>query len=162
MKRAVWERKFLKRVWLINIIVAVFVFARSPHKKDLLFVYLFNAVTNIIIDNILVTQKILEYPTRLFPKTFRTNIVFDLVTYPTITMLYNHVTHKDKIFVSSLKLLLFIVPILPVEAWAVTKTQLIKWGKGWGLFESFLTLFIKSLSLRVLVHFFKKRTATER
>ncbi|MEK1829784.1 CBO0543 family protein [Priestia megaterium] len=53
-----------------------FVF-RKPPIKDWLLAYVFNALTNGIIDKFIVTHGLLRYPTRLLKKQFRINVLFD-------------------------------------------------------------------------------------
>nr|WP_208379619.1 CBO0543 family protein [Alkalibacillus almallahensis] len=121
---------------------------RKPPIKNWLLVYLFNAVTNTIIDNFLVSHKILRYPVRFFPKVFKTHILFDFLMYPTFDILYNQITEKDKLFSIVYKLIYFVVPMLFIEIWAVKKTNLIEWKKWWKWYHTFLGYIFKSLVTR--------------
>lgn len=129
---------------------------RKPPIKDWIIVYLFNAVTNGIIDNFITSYKVVEYPVRYFPKVFKSHILFDFLIYPTFTILYNQITENDKTLATFCKLLYFTIPMFLIEYWAVRKTNLIKWEKGWGWYHTFISVTIKSLATRIFIGFIRK------
>jgi hypothetical protein len=128
-----------------------FLVLRKPPIKDWLIVYLFNAATNGVIDIFLTTFKIVRYPVRFFPKIFSANLLFDYLVYPSLTILYNQMTEKDKPIAIFYKLLYFTVPMFFIEYWAVRKTNLIKWNKGWKWYHTFISVTIKSLLTRCVI-----------
>ncbi|WP_256243729.1 CBO0543 family protein [Bacillus sp. V3B] len=74
------ERKFSKlflRLTLVVALGALPITLRKPPIKDWIIVYLFNAVTNGIIDNIFTSLKIIKYPVHLLPKLFEKSVNFD-------------------------------------------------------------------------------------
>ena len=113
-------------------------------------IYIYNA-TNGLVDKVLTTYNIVEYPSRFFSKFFRTHILFDYLIYPTFTVLYNQMTMKDKPFAIVYKLVLITLPAFLVELWAVKKTNLIKWNKGWKWYHTFGGVVIKSLMTRSFI-----------
>lgn len=125
---------------------------RKPPIKDWLLVYLWNAVTNGIIDKIVVSYNTVKYPTRLLPKIFKINFLFDYLLYPTMTVIFNQLTEKDhKPFIIFIKLFCFTIPMILVELWAERKTGLIKFKKGWKWYHSFISLNVKSLVTRLWI-----------
>jgi hypothetical protein len=58
---------------------------------------------------------------------------------------------KDKPFASFYKLFYFTIPMFFVEFWAVRKTDLIKWNKGWKWYHTFISITIKSLCTRLFI-----------
>ncbi|OLO37955.1 hypothetical protein BTR23_12395 [Alkalihalophilus pseudofirmus] len=129
---------------------------RKPPIKDWILVYLYNAVTNVIIDKILTTLNVVKYPVRLFSKFFDISIVFDLFVYPFITILYNQLTYKDKPFAIVYKIFLFAFPMLIFELWLEKKTSLIKWKKGWNWYHTFFSIILKSLFTRMIIGTIRK------
>ncbi|WP_332695080.1 CBO0543 family protein [Halalkalibacter lacteus] len=119
--------------------------------KDWILVYVYNAVTNGIIDKMIVKRNIVQYPVRLLPKLFNIHILFDFFVYPTITVMYNQITYKNKPLLIFYKLLYFTIPMLLLELWAEKKTDLIKWNKGWKWYHTLITITIKSSITRSVI-----------
>lgn len=129
---------------------------RKPPLKDWLLVYLWNAVSNIIIDHCIVSTRIVKYPVRLLPKKFKSNVLFDFLLYPAVTVVYNQQTKDDKFITSLYKLLMFVVPMTIIEQIAEKNTKLIKFKKGWKWYHSFVSLYIKSLLDRLWMGWVKR------
>ncbi|WP_312889164.1 CBO0543 family protein [Desertibacillus haloalkaliphilus] len=129
---------------------------RKPPIKDWLLVFLWNAVTNGIIDKVVVSYNTVKYPVRLLPKMFKTNILFDFLLYPVVTIIYNQLTEKDKPLVIFLKLFYFTIPMILIELYAERKTGLIKFKRGWRWYHSFISLNIKSLLTRLWIGWVRK------
>ncbi|NRD79583.1 hypothetical protein HPT25_19670 [Bacillus sp. BRMEA1] len=151
MKKNKFEITFLKTILIINLILLFPVLIRKRPIKDWLLAYLFNAVTNSLADNYLTEKRTVEYPVRLLHKRFKTHVLFDYLIYPTMTVIYNQITMKDKPLVIALKTLFFTIPMFCIEFWAVRKTDLIRWNHGWKWYHSFLGVTIKSLMTRFFI-----------
>lgn len=67
------EILFLNGLLILSIAMLPVIMKRQP-KRDWLFVYAFNAITNIILDK-WATKNFISYPTRLLPKIFNIHIV---------------------------------------------------------------------------------------
>ncbi|OEH85340.1 hypothetical protein BHU72_04400 [Desulfuribacillus stibiiarsenatis] len=150
------DKLFLRATTVLTLLSLMILLFRKPPMKDWVIVYLFNAVTNGIIDNFMTSYKILKYPVRFFPNVFKTHVLFDFLIYPTFTVLYNQVTEKDKPLAIFYKLLYFTVPMFFIEYWAVKKTNLIKWEKGWEWYHTFISVTIKSLVTRFVIGIIRK------
>ncbi|QDI92513.1 hypothetical protein EPH95_16040 [Salicibibacter halophilus] len=124
--------------------------------KDWVIAYLFNGITNGIIDNILASYKVLAYPVRHFPKLFNTSLLFDVLVYPTFTVFFNQWTDKDKPKIIFLKLLALTIPANLVEWLIEKKTNLVKWNKGWNFWYSLISSTLKSLITKSFVVFVRK------
>ncbi|OIJ12033.1 hypothetical protein BKP35_11120 [Anaerobacillus arseniciselenatis] len=156
MKGNKYDKLFLRTATVLTLLSLMILLFRKPPIKDWVIVYLFNAVTNGIIDNFMTSYKIVKYPVRFFPKVFKTHILFDFLVYPTLTILYNQVTEKDNYVAIFYKLLYFTVPMFFIECWAVKKTNLIKWEKGWEWYHTFVSVTIKSLVTRFIIGIIRK------
>ncbi|SDI28964.1 CBO0543 family protein [Alteribacillus bidgolensis] len=149
------DELFLGGLLVLGLGILPFIF-RKPPIKDWLLVYLWNAVTNIIIDHCIVSADIVRYPIRLLPKTFKSNVLFDFLLYPAMTIAYNQKTKDDKFITSLFKLLIYIVPMTIIEELAEKKTKLITFKKGWKWYHSFFSLYIKSLLDRLWIKWVRR------
>lgn len=151
MKRKKVQRKFLRYVLFINLLVLIPLFLRKKPIKDWVIVYLYNALTNGIIDQVLTKLKIVRYPVRFFPKLFNVHLLFDLLIYPTFTILYNQITYKDTILPIIYKLFLLTLPPFFIEFWAERKTDLVHWSKKWKWYHTYFSIILKSLTTRMFI-----------
>lgn len=154
MKSKKNEKKFLFVLLIFSIGILPVLFKRPP-KKDWLFVFSFNAITNVILDK-WVTKKFISYPTRLLPNIFNIHILYDALIYPVFSVIYNQLTSKDNSIAIVSKLLFFSIPLTIFEFWAERKTGLIKWRNGWQWYHTFLSVSLKSLFTRGLVSIFRR------
>ncbi|MED4219550.1 hypothetical protein P4671_26615 [Priestia megaterium] len=144
MKRKKKDRLFLKCITVIFVGSLPFILKKTPI-KDLLLVLFMNGYTNAIVDRFLVNRQILEYPVRFIPKEFKSNVLFDFLCLPTVSLWLYHLTKNDNPFKIVYKIVLTISSLFLVELWAEKNTKLIKWKKGWKWYHSLI-----SLNLRVL------------
>ncbi|WP_100012901.1 CBO0543 family protein [Lentibacillus sediminis] len=145
--------KFILRGSLIFTLIClpIFLLRKKPSIKDWLLAYLFNGITNGFIDNVLASHKLLQYPVRYLPKTFKSNVLFDFLVYPTFTVFFNQLTDKDKPKTILLKLLAFTVPTTLFEYLIEKNTNLLKWNKKWKWYHTLISMTLKSLVTRGVV-----------
>lgn len=136
---------------ILNLGVLLPIIHRKSPIKDWIIVYLFNAVTNGIIDNALTKNKIIKYPNRLFPKIFDTHLLFDFFLYPTFTIVYNQMTAKDNTFAIIYKLFVITIPVFLIEFLAERKTNLVDWTRKWRWYHTFFSIILKSLLTRLFI-----------
>ncbi|CAM4269832.1 CBO0543 family protein [Paenibacillus tarimensis] len=160
MKKIKTNQQALAALCVLFLGLLVYAFRRPP-RKDWMLAYLFNAASNMAIDNVVVNKGYIEYPVRLFPKIFETHLLFNLFYYPTATILYNQMTYRDKPLHQLYKVFIFSVPLVFIEAWANANTKLVKWKKGWRWYHTFLGITIKSLITRWIVQLARYITSKE-
>ncbi|MBB6450830.1 hypothetical protein HNR44_002820 [Geomicrobium halophilum] len=124
--------------------------------KDWVLAYLWNGLTNGMIDTFVASYKFVQYPVRFFPNVFPINVLFDYIVYPTVTILINQMTEKDQPKTILFKILAFTAPMTVLEYLMEKKTNLIKWSKRWKWYHTFVTMTFKSITTRVLVGFVRK------
>ncbi|MFC0471744.1 CBO0543 family protein [Halalkalibacter kiskunsagensis] len=149
--RNIQIQKNVLRILSVITLGVLFLLLRKRPTKDWVVAYLFNAVSNGIIDKMVVKHKLVKYPVRLFPQFFNIHILFDFLIYPTITVMYNQITYKNKPLAIIGKIFLFTIPMLIIEFWAEKQTDLIEWKKGWGWSHTLIGLTIMSLLARLFV-----------
>lgn len=145
-------QKFVLRLLLLGGISSLPFLFKKPPLKDWLLIYSLTAVISGIVDTILISKKYLEYPVRLLPNFFKIHFVFDFVLCPIIMVWYAQLTYKDKLPKIILKLLPFTTIHIIIESIAEKNTHLIKWKNGWHWYHSFITMTIKYLGIRLLIH----------
>ncbi|WP_084372206.1 CBO0543 family protein [Halalkalibacter krulwichiae] len=150
MNKTKVEKSALRVLLLFSIILLPFLLRRPPI-KDWLLAFLLNAYSNVLIDKVIIHSGMLDYPIRVLPKKFNTNILFDHIIYPTFSVIVNQVTRYDKPLISALKIILMVLPINFIEFLAERKTDFIKWKKGWKWYHSFVSMCLKSMLNRYLV-----------
>lgn len=151
MRKNRLEKRLLLYILILNFGFLLPIIQRKSPIKDWIIVYLFNAVTNGMIDNVLTKNKIIKYPNRLLPKIFKSHILFDFFLYPTFTVIYNQMTVNDKIFGIIYKLIVITIPVFLIEFLAERKTNLVEWTRKWRWYHTFFSIIIKSLATRFLI-----------
>ena len=150
MKSKKLERRFLKCITVIFLGSLPFVLKKTPVKDSLLVLFL-NGYTNAIVDRFLVNRRILQYPIRFIPKEFKSNVLFDFLCLPTVSLWLYHLTKNDNPFKIVYKIVLTISSLFLVELWAEKYTKLIKWKKGWKWYYSLFSLNVRVLFSRLVI-----------
>lgn len=156
MKKNKMEKQLLKGLLIVNLLILLPILYRKPPIRDWIIVFVYNAITNGLVDMILTSHKVIRYPVRFLPKKFKIHILFDFLIYPTFTVFYNQLTKRDKPFAVLYKLILFTIPFYFIELWAERKTKLIEWKKDWKWYYSFLSIIFKSLITRLVIEVLRK------
>ncbi|MRX74335.1 hypothetical protein GJU40_19635 [Bacillus lacus] len=145
-----FEKRFLRFITGAALLLLFFLLRKGP-LKDWLLSYLFNAYTNGILDQYLASNHYIRYPVRYFKKEFKSNILFDYLLYPTMSLFINKITYGNRPFVIVIKVCLVTTSMLLVELWAEKNTNLIRWGRGWDWKHTLFGLTAKSLLNRSII-----------
>jgi len=156
MEKNKMEKRFLRGLLIGNLLILLPILYRKPPIRDWIIVYVYNAITNGLLDMPLTHHKVIRYPVRFLPKKFKIHILFDFLIYPTFTVFYNQLTKKDKPFVVIYKLVLFTIPPFFIELWAERKTKLIEWKEGWRWYHTYFSIILKSLLTRLVIEALRK------
>ncbi|MBU8691268.1 CBO0543 family protein [Priestia megaterium] len=150
MKSKKLERRFLKYITVIFLGSLPFVLKKTSIKDSLLVLFM-NGYTNAIVDRFLVNRQIIQYPIRFIPKEFKSNVLFDFLCLPTVSLWLYHLTKNDNPFKIVYKIVLTISSLFLVELWAEKNTKLIKWKKGWKWYHSLISLNVRTLLSRLVI-----------
>ncbi|WP_184662963.1 CBO0543 family protein [Texcoconibacillus texcoconensis] len=145
------EKKFLWALFGLGIIAFPWVIFRKAPLKDWVIVYFIVGFVSGIIDNIVTAKGFLRYPVKAFPRFFNVSCTFDFVVCPLMNVIYNQVTYHDKPHKTVLKLFLFITPMTLFETFLEKNTNLIQWRMGWKWYHTYVSIFIKYLSVRFIM-----------
>jgi hypothetical protein len=133
---------------------------RKEPKKDWIIVFLLKTLLSGFLGNIIAANKLVEFPVRLFPKAFKSSIVYDWLLFPLMCVFYNQTTYKSKMPNIILQALFYSIPMTIVEYILERKTNLIKYRK-WKWYYTLLSLFVTFLSVRGAIGFIRRITQSE-
>ncbi|USL45400.1 CBO0543 family protein [Priestia megaterium] len=119
--------------------------------KDSLLILFMNGYTNAIVDRFLVNRNILSYPVRFIPKEFKSNVLFNFLYLPTVSLWLYQLTKNDKPFKIIFKIVSIVSSLFLFELWAEKNTKLIKWKKEWKWYYSLISLNIRTLFSRLVI-----------
>lgn len=148
--------KVILKILLYSGLSSIIILLRKPPIKDWIIVLSVTGLVSGIVDIILVSKKVLDYPLRLYPKKFKIHFLFDFILCPVVSILYNQVTFKDKALKTILKLFPFTIIHVFLEILAVKYTELIRWKNGWSWYHTFITMNVKYLSIRLFIEMVRK------
>ncbi|WML26882.1 CBO0543 family protein [Neobacillus sp. OS1-33] len=161
------EKRLLNLLTALCVVSLPFLFNGSKMRESLV-IFFSKGVLATLVDAYVVGTKRVEYPVRPFTKIFKTNIIYDILFFPLLSVVWVKITYNDKIWKMLLKSLLFSVP-MSVGQWYMEKnTKLFKWKK-WTALHTFgsvnFTLFtIRGFVglIKLLDKFKSKRSITEK
>lgn len=108
-----------------------------------------------LLDAYVVGTNKVEYPVRPFPKIFKTNIVYDMLFFPLLSVIWVKLSYHDKLPKILLKSLIFSVPMSLGQWFFEKNTSLFKW-KRWSPFHTFVSVNFTLFLIRGLVGLIKK------
>jgi hypothetical protein len=161
------EKRLLNLLTALCVVSLPFLFKGSKMRESLV-IFFSKGVLATLVDAYVVGTKRVEYPVRPFTKIFKTNIIYDILFFPLLSVIWVKITYNDEIWKMLLKSLLFSVP-MSVGQWYMEKnTKLFKWKK-WTALHTFgsvnFTLFtIRGFVglIKLLDKFKRKQSITEK
>ncbi|MDP4107710.1 MAG: CBO0543 family protein, partial [Bacillota bacterium] len=119
-----------------------------------LLIFFSKGVIATLIDAYVVGKQKLEYPVRPFPKIFKTNIIYDMLFFPILSVIWVKISYNDNFGKILLKSLIFSVP-MSVGQWFMEKnTGFFKWKK-WSPFHTFASVSFTLFTIRGFVGLLK-------
>jgi hypothetical protein len=112
------------------------------------------------LDSIFIKRKRYEYPVRPFSKTFDTNILFDLLFFPLLSVIWVRWTYNYKPAATLLISLVFSVPMSFAQWFMEKKTNLFKW-KAWSVYHTFASINFTLFTIRGFAELLKIITKKE-
>lgn len=124
---------------LIFGLLSLITLIRKP-VKDWILCFFFKGFVSGFIDSFVLNKwDKLSYPVRFFPKTFKINILYDLLLFPIACVWFNQWTYRAPIKDIFIKVFFFSIPMTIIETVAEKKTRLLKF-KDWTSWHSLLSL----------------------
>ncbi|MEH7386060.1 CBO0543 family protein [Bacillus sp. JJ1521] len=148
------ERKLLNLLTLLCVVSLPLLFKGSKMLENLV-VFFSKGVLATLVDAYVVGTKRIGYPVRPFKKIFKTNIVYDMLFFPLLSVVWVRMTYNDKFPKILLKSLLFSVPMSIGQWFLESNTRLFKWNK-WSPFHTFLSVNFTLFTIRGFISLVKK------
>ncbi|WP_058002279.1 CBO0543 family protein [Heyndrickxia sp. FSL K6-6286] len=147
------EKRLLHLLFTLCMLCLPFLFRGSKMRENLV-VFFSKGVIATLIDAYVVGTKRIEYPVRPFPKIFKTNIVYDILFFPLLSVIWVKLSYNDSFGKILLKSLLFSVP-MSLGQWYLEKySKLFKWKK-WSPLHTFGSVSFTLFTIRGLVGLIK-------
>ncbi|MET3697598.1 hypothetical protein SAMN05877753_106196 [Bacillus oleivorans] len=153
------DRSILHLITISGLVGSYLAF-RKGSIKDWFLVYLFKGIISSLIDTPIAKNKLVQYPTRYFSRSYDTNIIFDYIVFPMVCVVYSRITNKMKGLSAILSVFFLSIPMTLVEEWLQRKTKLINYSRQWNWLNTLIYLTLTFWSSRVFVtsvRFFDKK-----
>ncbi len=131
-----------------------FLFIGSKVWENLV-IFFSKGVLSTLIDAYVVGTKRIEYPVRPFPSIFKTNIIYDMLFFPLLSVLWVKQSYNDNLRGILLKSLTWSIPMSAAQWYLERNSRLFKWRK-WTAFHTFTSVSFTLLTIRGLVAVIKK------
>ncbi len=123
--------------------------------RENLVIFFSKGVIATLIDAYVVGTKKLEYPVRPFPKIFKTNIIYDMLFFPLLSVIWVKLSYNDHFGKILLKSFIFSVPMSIAQWYFEKNSSLFKWKK-WTAFHTFGSVNFTLFLIRGLVGLLKQ------
>ncbi|MEK4220705.1 CBO0543 family protein [Bacillus sp. FSL W8-0116] len=140
---------------IIGIALLLFRFRKKTLIKDSILVFLLKAYFSTFIGIFVAKEKLIEYPVRFLSKYFDTSIVFESFLYPIMCVYFFQTTYHSKFPGIVLQCALYTAALTIIEVLCEKYTDLIEYH-NWTWMYSFITIFLLSLFVRILVQWINK------
>jgi hypothetical protein len=129
------EKKMLLGLFALCIVSLPFLFKGSKMRENLV-IFFSKGILSTLLDAYVVGSKRIEYPVRPLPKIFKTNIIYDMLFFPLLSVIWVKQSYNDNLGKILLKSLTWSIP-MSVGQWYLEKnSRLFKWKK-WSIFHTF-------------------------
>ncbi|MDQ6598188.1 hypothetical protein E2K98_19580 [Bacillus salipaludis] len=148
------EKKLLNLLTALCLVSLPFLFRGSKMRENLV-IFFSKGVLATLVDAYVVGTKRIDYPVRPFPKIFKTNIIYDMLFFPILSVIWVKISYNDNLVKILLKSLIFSVP-MSIGQWYFEKnSRLFKWKK-WSPFHTFGSVNFTLFTIRGFVGLIKK------
>ncbi|WP_066392379.1 CBO0543 family protein [Neobacillus mesonae] len=148
------EKKLLNLLTGLCVVALPFLFKGSKMRENLL-IFFSKGVLATLVDAYVVGTKRIEYPVRPFGKIFKTNIIYDILFFPILSVIWVKMSYNDNFWKILLKSLVFSVPMSFGQWYFEKNSRLFKWKK-WSPFHTFGSVNFTLFMIRGLVGLIKK------
>ncbi|MBT2661962.1 CBO0543 family protein [Bacillus sp. ISL-45] len=147
------EKKLLRLLVSLCFISLPFLFKGKKMRENLV-IFFSKGVLATLVDAYVVGTKRVEYPVRPFPKVFRTNILYDILFFPILSVIWVRISYNDNLLRILLKSLIFSIPMSYGQWFMEKNTKLFKWNK-WSPFHTFVSVNFTLFTIRGFVGLLK-------
>ncbi|MEK3808694.1 CBO0543 family protein [Metabacillus sp. SLBN-84] len=148
------EKKLLKGLFGLCVVLFPFAMKRSA-LKEVLIIFLGKGVISTLMDVFYVRTKRIAYPVRPLPHIYKTNILYDFLFFPLLSVFWIRQCYKDRLPMVLLKSLTWSVP-MSIGQWYLEKTTNLFHWKRWTIFHTFGCVTFTLLAIRGLIEMVKR------
>ncbi|KYD11261.1 hypothetical protein B5V88_06160 [Heyndrickxia sporothermodurans] len=148
------EKKLLNLLTVLCLVSLPFLFKGTKMRENLL-IFFSKGVLATLVDAYVVGTKKVEYPARPFRKIFKTNIIYDMLFFPILSVIWVKLSYNDDLWKILLKSLLFSVPMSIGQWYFERNSRLFKWKK-WSPFHTFGSVSFTLFTIRGFVGLIKE------
>ncbi|WP_312093454.1 CBO0543 family protein [Niallia sp.] len=116
-------------------------------RRDNFLIFFSKGVLATLIDAYVVGTKKIAYPARPFPKIFKTNIIYDILFFPLLSVVWVKMSEQDRLGKKLLKSLMFSVPMSLGQWYFEKNSKLFKWKK-WSPLHTFASVNFTLFTIR--------------
>jgi hypothetical protein len=145
-------------LWAFLIIGMVLLFfsLRKPLIKDSVLVFLMKAYFSSFFGTIVAEANLIEYPVRFLGQYFETSIIFEYFLYPIMCVYFYQTSYRSSFLGIIVQCALYTAALTILEVLCEKYTNLIEYHR-WTWMYSFITIFILSFLVRMLMVLINKR-----
>jgi hypothetical protein len=148
------EKKLLNLVLVMSMVSLPFLFRGSKMRENLV-IFFSKGVLATLVDAYVVGSKKIAYPVRPFPKIFKTNILYDMLFFPILSVIWVRMSYNDSFGKILLKSLIFSVPMSIGQWYFERNSRLFEW-KRWTPLHTFGSVSFTLFTIRGFVGLIKK------
>ena len=150
------EKILLRFLFASSLAAAPFILKRNNLLMNLT-VFFAKCVLSSSIDSFFIKRGKISYPVRPLAKVFDTNILYDLLFYPLLSVIWVKWSYQSKPLKLIARSLFFSVPMTLLQWFLERKIDLFRW-KSWSVFHTFASINFTLFTIRGLVGLIKKIT----
>jgi hypothetical protein len=154
-KIILWSFFIIGLILLFFILRKPIIKERKPIIKDTILVFLLKSYFSTFIGVFVAKEKMIEYPVRFLSKYFDTSIIFESFLYPIMCVYFFQTTYHSKFLGIVVQCALYTSALTIIEVLCEKYTNLIKYHT-WTWMYSFVTIFLLSLFVRMLIQWMNK------
>lgn len=124
---------------------------------DWLIIFLFTSYISVIAGTVVVEEKMLVYPVKIFEKHFESSLQFEMLILPVICLYFYQTTYNSTYTGIFLQGVLFTSALTLVEVMLETFTDIIEYHT-WTWMYTFISVFTLIIFVRVFIGLVNKKT----
>jgi hypothetical protein len=146
-------------LWALLIIGMVLLFfsLQKPLIKDTVLVFLLKAYFSSFFGVIVVEENLIEYPVRFLDQYFKTSLLFEYFLYPIMCVYFYQTTYHSRLLGIIVQCALYTSALTIIEVLCEKYTSLIHYHTTWTWMYSFISIFLLSFFVRMLMELINKR-----
>ncbi|WP_063891744.1 CBO0543 family protein [Paenibacillus sp. Soil787] len=150
------EKILLRILFASSLAAAPFILKRN-NLLMYLTVFFTKCVLSSSIDSFFIKKGHISYPVRPLSKVFDTNILYDFLFYPLLSVIWIRYSYQSKPRELITRSLFFSVPMTLLQWFLERKTDLFRW-KSWSVLHTFASLNFTLFTIRGFVGLLKRIT----